>query len=329
MEEHRFASGVVHALRGYERVAIYDSPRVLSTPRLNFFEVVVNNMEVWDETAPFAGIVGLGHAGDGGDLVSALGVQSFSFCLRRDKHLSPGWLVMDTSSSHPLFRSGAAFKTVAILDSNYWAAKMTNLVLEGFNDPNICAPSCAGIIDSGTSVVTVPPQAIGLLRHIEEHIQAKCDDVAGLPPLRFMLSGVQVELPPELYLVRKPDTLQCSHVFLVLDKPSPHGPVWVLGLPFLRAYYSVFNRALKQVSLVPSDPSCTLHDTTSGHAFWNQERAGHGTDIAGAGIGKQQQQKDSQQQRLLPIIADLSRPLLPAWALHNSSQLTFRSGTAA
>lgn len=329
MEAHRFASGVVHTLPGYETIAIHDSPNVLSTPRLNFFEVVANDMDVWDETAPFAGIVGLGHDRDNEDLVSALGVQSFSFCLRRDKHLSPGWLMMDTSSSHPLFHSGAAFKAVAILDSDYWAATMTDLVLEGFDDPNICNPSCAGIVDSGTSVVTVPPQASGLIRHIEEHIQTKCDDVDGLPPLRFMLSGVQVELPPELYLVRKPDTLQCSHVFLVLDKASPYGPVWILGLPFLRAYYSVFNRALKQISLAPSDPSCTLHDATSGHAFWSQDHAGHGTDEARAGPDKQQQQQDSQQQQLLPIVADLSRPLLPAWALLNSSQLAFRSSTAA
>mmetsp|Transcript_58087 Transcript_58087/g.180205 ORF Transcript_58087/g.180205 Transcript_58087/m.180205 type:complete len:150 (+) Transcript_58087:3-452(+) len=93
------------------------------------------------------------------------------------------------------------------------------------------------------------------------------------------LDGKLVELPPAAYVVRtrtrvRPSALkrllaeparetvdECSVGFMTLDKESQYGPVWILGMPFLRYYYTVFDRAAKAIHIAPSTRSCGVSST--------------------------------------------------------------------
>merc|ERR1719174_1051605 len=51
--------------------------------------------------------------------------------------------------------------------------------------------------------------------------------------------------------------LQCLPAFMTIDKESQLGPVWILGMPFLRYHYTVFDRHSKKLHIAPSTPACS------------------------------------------------------------------------
>merc|ERR1719210_437431 len=51
---------------------------------------------------------------------------------------------------------------------------------------------------------------------------------------------------------------ECAPAFALDDMRSPLGPVWILGMPFLRYYYTVFDRAASKVHIARSAPSCEI-----------------------------------------------------------------------
>jgi len=101
--EHVFGSGRVRSEKGYEEVRLGGAASPCAAPRMPFWQVISHGIQVWDNTAHFSGIVGLGHPervplGYGADsqraqsMLSAMHIDRFTICLERGRAAAPGWL---------------------------------------------------------------------------------------------------------------------------------------------------------------------------------------------------------------------------------------------
>jgi len=59
--------------------------------------------------------------------------------------------------------------------------------------------------------------------------------------LKYVMSGVSIELEPEYYVVQTPDNL-CKAAFMQIDVPSEYGHAYILGATTFRQIFTVFRR---------------------------------------------------------------------------------------
>merc|ERR1740138_1709636 len=67
---------------------------------------------------------------------------------------------------------------------------------------DVCKPWCAAVVDSGTSLITVPKGTLNEIGKVVGQVPTNCQGLDALPTLRFRLGGSNFELPPEAYVVR-------------------------------------------------------------------------------------------------------------------------------
>jgi hypothetical protein len=126
--------------------------------------------------------------------------------------------------------------------------------------------TCSAVIDTGTSLIVAPTDmAEKVFSAMQEWIEAggSCDDLSQLPDLEFELNGKPFSLPPEAYvgvMEGEPDTdmkafmphlyqqhrklydrVGCQPLIMTMDADSQFGPLWIVGMPFFRKYYTNFN----------------------------------------------------------------------------------------
>uniref|UniRef100_A0A8D2B8Y7 Gastricsin n=1 Tax=Sciurus vulgaris TaxID=55149 RepID=A0A8D2B8Y7_SCIVU len=117
-----------------------------------------------------------------------------------------------------------------------------------------CSQGCQAMVDTGTSLLTVPQQylsyllqAIGAKEGEYGQFFVNCADVQNLPTFTFVINGVQFPLQPSSYILNQED----GYCFVGLEATyvsSGNGqPFWILGDVFLRSYYSIFDMANNRV----------------------------------------------------------------------------------
>jgi hypothetical protein len=155
---------------------------------------------------------------------------------------------------------------VTMSELGYWVVQLTNVrvgdqVLEDCSDRG-----CRAILDTGTSLLGVPKQAVrGLHRMLarpvpEEQAEDPTVDCRRLPGslLTFELGETVVSLQPEDYSRPTPFNmtipnqdkwrLVCRSLLLPVDMAAPLGPkVFIWGEPFLRRYYTIYDFANKRI----------------------------------------------------------------------------------
>eukprot|EP00928_Gymnodinium_smaydae_P012302 TRINITY_DN14469_c0_g1_i1.p1 TRINITY_DN14469_c0_g1~~TRINITY_DN14469_c0_g1_i1.p1 ORF type:complete len:537 (-),score=41.54 TRINITY_DN14469_c0_g1_i1:174-1703(-) len=207
-------------------------------------------------------------------VVERLNVRSVSFCMGRTSG-SDGYVVWNDTAPK---RFPSKFMTIENAGNSYWSANMTNVVLS--SPLNIvantsskskgetlgCETQCSAVIDTGTSLIAAPSSVVTKLNGIIQAWTAKggtCDDLSGLPNLEFNLNGHRLTLPPESYVGRASgafgarsqllrramphltldknnQTSSCTSLLMSMDADAPEGPMWILGMPFFREYYTTF-----------------------------------------------------------------------------------------
>jgi len=155
-----------------------------------------------------------------------------------------------------------------------WMIKVRSLRVN--DEPmSYCAEGCRAILDTGTSLLTVPSPVFTDLYDLLRHPSANGRDCRGEnPKLHFDLEGITLTLEPRDYThfdttatsaeatpggsdnstvkhdwaepkeeeEEEEDDDQCKPMLMTMDLPAPIGPkLFILGEPILRKYYTVYD----------------------------------------------------------------------------------------
>lgn len=286
--------------------------------------------EALKDTKHFAEVVK--HARNATSLLSGLGLRTYSFCLEKSAG-SSGWFIWHDSP--PAERPTDTFKTVPVLGDLYWSAELSQVKLgmtlgggsANFDGVNLgCHDKpCSAVFDSGTSLISAPSRVVDMIEDIlakRPQPEGDCTDLRGLPELEFKIAGEWYSLPASSYvgeiedvissdlvglmphLRQKERRMGCVPVLMTLDADSQFGPLWVLGMPFFRKYYSTFHLA--------SEPSARPEAKTMAFAAHD----GHCHPKASSFM-RLEPAEDAELYR--PFHMDMSKVNVPSW-LHAASK---------
>eukprot|EP00438_Fugacium_kawagutii_P001251 Skav223447 [mRNA] locus=scaffold350:814571:817354:- [translate_table: standard] len=90
-------------------------------------------------------------------------------------------------------------------------------------------------------------------------VRSDCSNLDELPTLYFELDGAEVT---------ENGSPACRGAFMKVDKESQFGEVFILGMPFLRYYFTVFDRRNKQVHIARSTEDCKATSADLGSAIF-------------------------------------------------------------
>lgn len=152
-------------------------------------------------------------------------------------------------------------------ETGYWSLPISHLSI---NDKatkvvnNYCDPYCPAIVDSGTSLITVPETVyLSIMEEIirepsgchysdsyQRYVCNNPDECRALPKLAISIPDqegklVNYNLSHQDYTTNLPGK-GCA---ILLDKSPNNYPIWILGLTFLNRYYTVFHQQNQQILL--------------------------------------------------------------------------------
>jgi cathepsin D len=129
----------------------------------------------------------------------------------------------------------------------YWLIHGDDIKIDGVSTGSCTSTGfCPFVIDTGTSVITGPSSEVNKILAKVGTVNADCSNVDSLPPLAFTLGGKDFDLGPQYYVLKSAQvdgTFSCEVAIEALDQLA----LWILGDPFLRAYYSVYDQGNLQV----------------------------------------------------------------------------------
>jgi len=145
------------------------------------------------------------------------------------------------------------------------------------------------VVDSGTSMLVVPSAAIEALSQAVQRMNADCSNIHELPDLVFDFAGTKVSLPPDAYVAEVlgevPSYLEgfarvrrlrregshCELLVMESSSDTNYGPLWILGMPFFRTYYTSFqvgrNSAERSIHITPGGEDCVPGDKAGSYSF--------------------------------------------------------------
>lgn len=129
---------------------------------------------------------------------------------------------------------------VPVTNPGYWQVAMEDITIQNKRQA-LCHGNCQVAVDTGTSLMAGPTDIINAI--IAKLIVKKdCSNYRTLPQLGFIVGSHILNLKPEDYVDKGDDGDGCSVALMTLDIPPPKGPLFIFGDPFLRKYYTVYDR---------------------------------------------------------------------------------------
>lgn len=335
--EHEYVSGKVTAKQDFESVRVggVDSP--LLTQSMPFWQVVDTDIEIWTkDRAQFTVIVGLGHSdtvpkADGRpsrspSLMEKVNAQRFAICLERGED-NPGWLTINPKMSAA---TQSLFRTVPVVGNNHWSTPMPSVEVVGFT-ANLCRRRCVGIIDSGTSMIGIPTAAIVEMDELINQISADCQDMDLLPDITLNIGEHSFTLPPSAYVLKISSEISngqvfesCLPAFMNIDMETDDGDVWILGMPFLRNFYTVFDREGPSIHIAGQGPKCEpVKEEVEEDPYMLNSAALNSTEPEMLNLHNSKGLVAKRRRKLpsLPTRADVRMARGPMWAGRNGTKL--------
>jgi len=268
-----YGSGSLFAKEAYDTVLIGNMQASVAP----FWEVVDADMALLIESN-FNAIVGLGPIPANVEVLSPnhrelekdehmfavlqkrMMIDKFAVCLGREPG-SYGYLTWNDNAAERLPK---LFTKMHVPDTGYWMAKIKDVRLGKFH---ACKHGCGAVIDSGTSLLAAPAEEQQSLSALINSMVGDCGSLDHLPDLTFTLGRKKYSLPPDSYvgevfnevseelaknfklarssLIGSPAAKRkkCEASLMEIVMSSEFGPVWILGVPFFRKYYTIFEQA--------------------------------------------------------------------------------------
>lgn len=127
-------------------------------------------------------------------------------------------------------------------DTGYWEVRLDDILI-GNTRTQFC-PKCHAALDTGTSDLVGPSSELRKILHLLD-IHTNCSNYESLPKLGFAIDGMAMYLEKDVYVLMNKDV--CRPAMMPLDIPPPKGPLFVLGIPFLETFYTVFDEPNRRI----------------------------------------------------------------------------------
>merc|ERR1719305_837628 len=92
------------------------------------------------------------------------------------------------------------------------------------------------------------------------NVKSDCSNYKDLPNLGFVVQDSILNLEPQDYVDKGSDGCEVS--LMPLDVPPPNGPLFIFGDPFLRKYYTAYDRENNKVGFATAKHVDQPVDTT-------------------------------------------------------------------
>ncbi|XP_070274721.1 gastricsin [Myotis yumanensis] len=251
----QYGSGSLTGFFGYDTMTVQN----IQVPNQEFglSETEPGNNFVY---AQFDGIMGMAYPAlsEGGATTALQGMLQegaltspvFSFYLSNQQGSQDGGAVIFGGVDSSLYQGQIYWAPVT--QELYWQIGIEEFLIDG-QASGWCSQGCQAIVDTGTSLLTVPQQYLSALLQAtgaqeDQYGQfvVNCNSIQNLPTFTFIINGVQFPLPPSSYILN--DNGYCTVGVEPTYLPSPNGqPLWILGDVFLRSYYSVYDMGNNRV----------------------------------------------------------------------------------
>lgn len=147
---------------------------------------------------------------------------------------------------------------VPVSVEGYWQFQFTDFTVDG-KPMNLCKQygkrQCQGVLDTGSSLMMGPQDdLVPLLQALRFSNDTRRDCAEGehFPKLGFVIANKTFEMAPEDYMDRSRSGQQgvdaCwAHLMPVRD--TGRGPIFVLGMPFMRVFYTAYDVKEKKIGI--------------------------------------------------------------------------------
>jgi cathepsin D len=229
----------------------------LTIEGFTFGEVTKEAADVFGQ-APFDGILGLGPAAAAVDnvpmsmqmLVDQKKIQHnvFAFYLSSGGKSGSTLSLGGTDSSFYTGDFTYVKLSLAARLLPYWLISASDIKVGGKSSGSCNGfTGCEMVVDTGTSVLAGPPSAANALIAKVGNVSSDCSNVASLPTLSITFDGKDFDLGPDFYVIRAKDDSGKEQCQLGIEGVNAGVPIWILGDPFLRKYYTVWDAEQKRV----------------------------------------------------------------------------------
>lgn len=207
---------------------------------------------------PFDGILGLGMPGNSlspqfnlmGQLAGnkRLKTNRFAIWLAMPGELDASGAPADSEITIGAFQeerlqSNIVWLPLINVENGMWEAKLSDIAVgkaQGTAKLGLCGESgCKAAFDSGTGVISGPTSEITAILSALG-IRDDCSNYETLPELGFVFGERVMYIEQTEYVKKNNDG--CFHQLMAIDVPPPRGPMVLLGDPFLRRYYTIYDR---------------------------------------------------------------------------------------
>ncbi|CAK9114791.1 Pepsin A [Durusdinium trenchii] len=179
------------------------------------------------------------------------------------------------------------FRRLAVIGKVTWGLSLKNvrLVSKGQRIDIACSKGCGAILDTGTSLLTAPFDAVNRMGNVLKALGANCLKEDSLPHLEFELGGEVLSLPPQSYIGFVKGVMPAPWKTLFHQKPliqvedcqllmmdnggmtgGEEGPLWIIGMPFFRTFYTTFDYSSSQPSIWVTEASESCEPAQAAHA---------------------------------------------------------------
>jgi len=142
--------------------------------------------------------------------------------------------------------------------TGYWQVQIQDITIN--NKAQQLCNDCQVAVDTGTSQLAGPTDVIEDLSK-RLNVKSDCSTYKDLPDLGFIMGNNVLNLKPVDYVDKGPDGCEVS--LMPLDVPPPNGPLFIFGDPFLRKYYTAYDRESNKVGFAAARHMDTPVDESS------------------------------------------------------------------
>mmetsp|Transcript_76615 Transcript_76615/g.232229 ORF Transcript_76615/g.232229 Transcript_76615/m.232229 type:complete len:510 (+) Transcript_76615:72-1601(+) len=157
-------------------------------------------------------------------------------------------------------RMASALTWVNVSQEGFWQFQFADILVDG-RPTGLCKKygkrQCQAVLDTGSSLMMGPEADVGQLislLHFANNTEANCTNTSAFPKLGFMIQGVAMEMEPDDYMDRahspsSPAGVDSCWAHFMPIGDMGRGPIFVLGMPFMRAFYTVYDMQVKRIGI--------------------------------------------------------------------------------